>query len=120
MGLGRFDLNNLDWPDFTTTDFVDDNARSRAPAAAEEVPRLFPRTGRTVHLTPGMDVGHAFTMLQREMSANKVPTQANAQRYHERAGMKRKRLRMVRWRRRFMGGFRATVKRVMELRGQGW
>ena len=42
------------------------------------------------------------------------------QRFHERGGLKRKRLRRERWRRRFMEGFKGTVGRVKGLRNQGW
>jgi small subunit ribosomal protein MRP21 len=42
------------------------------------------------------------------------------ERNHERQGMKRKRLKMERWQRRFRTGFNAAAKRVVELKGQGW
>jgi len=42
------------------------------------------------------------------------------QRYHERGGLKRKRLRRERWRKRFSEGFKATIARVRELTRQGW
>ena len=42
------------------------------------------------------------------------------QRFHEREGLKRKRLRNERWRRRFKEGFQRAVGRVVGMKRQGW
>lgn len=82
--------------------------------------RLRPSTGRTVSVHGAMDVARAFKVLEGHCRANNVKNDARQQRFHERPALKRKRLRRERWRERFGAGFRATISRVMELRGQGW
>jgi small subunit ribosomal protein MRP21 len=81
---------------------------------------LGPSTGRTVHIGAGIDVGRGFRLLEQSCARNRVKRDANTQRFHERPGLKRKRLRRERWRRKFMEGFKATVGRVKQLKNQGW
>ncbi|KAK7213873.1 hypothetical protein V2G26_021051 [Clonostachys chloroleuca] len=86
-----------------------------------------PVTGRTVFLEgryggaqkAGNPAG-AFRVLDRLVKEQKVKRLFNQQRFHERKGMKRKRLRMERWRFRFKDGFKAAASRVLELKKQGW
>ena len=54
------------------------------------------------------------------VSRNRIKADFNRQRFHERAGLKRKRLKSERWRRRFRIGFESVVKRVDALRRKGW
>ncbi|KAG9238958.1 hypothetical protein BJ875DRAFT_366732 [Amylocarpus encephaloides] len=82
--------------------------------------RLRPSTGRMVSLTPVMEVASAFKKLDIMCARNQVRSDSNRQRFHERPGLKRKRLASERWRRRFGAGFKATVARVKQLRKQGW
>lgn len=84
--------------------------------------RLRPVIGRTIDLTigSGMDLAKGLARLDTQCKANRVRADTNRQRFHERKGLKKKRLRSERWRQRFMGGFRATCKRVNELAKQGW
>lgn len=82
--------------------------------------RLRPSTGRTVYKTGNVDVARCFQLLNRVVKVNRVKQDAQRQRFHERGGLKRKRLRSERWRRRFKHGFCAVVNRVTELRNQGW
>lgn len=81
-------------------------------------------TGRTVNVSgaskQSIDVAKAFTLVEINCSRNKVRMMANKQRFHERGGLKRKRLRRQRWQKRFMEGFKATISRVRHLRKQGW
>ncbi|KAK3940275.1 hypothetical protein QBC46DRAFT_385739 [Diplogelasinospora grovesii] len=93
---------------------------ARHGVAKEEELRLRPSTGRTVHVSGHVDVARSFTLLERVVRQNKVRNDLFRQRFHERPGLKRKRLKSERWVRRFKDGFRATVSRVMELRKQGW
>ena len=91
------------------------------PTKQEKVPmRLNPSTGRSVQVGGGVDVGRAFNLLEMSCARNSVKHDFNYQRFHERGGLKRKRLRRQRWRKRFMEGFRATVMRVKQLKNQGW
>ncbi|PMD13738.1 hypothetical protein NA56DRAFT_651528 [Hyaloscypha hepaticicola] len=82
--------------------------------------KLGPSTGRQVHIGPAIDVGRGFKLLEMSCARNKVRREANNQRFHERPGLKRKRLRRERWRKKFMEGFKATVGRVKQLKNQGW
>jgi small subunit ribosomal protein MRP21 len=82
--------------------------------------RLTPSTGRTVYITPQVDVGKGFRLMEQLVSRNKVKSTFNYQRFHERPGLKRKRLHSLRWRKRFMVGFKAAVNRVKQLKKQGW
>jgi hypothetical protein len=92
-----------------------------APKAERMVAlKLNPSTGRSVALNAGIDVGRGFRLLEQSCARNKVRSDANKQRFHERGGLKRKRLRRERWRKRFLEGFKATIKRVRQLTKQGW
>jgi ribosomal protein S21 len=91
-----------------------------SPPPARPALRLNPTTGRTVSVGGNVDVGRAFRLLETSCARNKVRTEFNYQRFHERPGLKRKRLHSKRWRVRFMEGFRATVGRVKHLKSQGW
>lgn len=82
--------------------------------------RLTPKTGRTVSIGAGVDVGRGFRLLEQSVARNKVRRDFTMQRYHERGGLKRKRLRKERWRKRFMEGFKDTLARVKEMKRQGW
>jgi small subunit ribosomal protein MRP21 len=82
--------------------------------------KLGPSTGRQVHIGPAIDVGRGFKLLEMSCARNKVKREANTQRFHERPGLKRKRLRRERWRKKFKEGFKATVGRVKQLKNQGW
>ncbi|KAL2204622.1 hypothetical protein CC79DRAFT_914588 [Sarocladium strictum] len=83
-------------------------------------------TGRTVFVknftgpNAASSAPVAINVLNKLVAQQGVRAKFNYQRFHERRGMKKKRLKMVRWRKQFKAGFRATVKRVMELKRQGW
>ncbi|KAH7314325.1 hypothetical protein BKA65DRAFT_516609 [Rhexocercosporidium sp. MPI-PUGE-AT-0058] len=81
---------------------------------------LNPSTGRSVTVGTGIDVAKGFRLMEMSCARNKVRTDAMRQRFHERGGLKRKRLRRERWRVRFLEGFKATVSRVKQLKHQGW
>ncbi|KAF2705697.1 hypothetical protein K504DRAFT_506089 [Pleomassaria siparia CBS 279.74] len=85
-------------------------------------PRLNPAYGRTVNLdiSKGRDIVRGISMLGSLVSRNKVRSDFMRQRYHERPGMKRKRLHSERWRARFKLGFHNVTKRVTELTRKGW
>lgn len=85
-----------------------------------EMRNLRPSTGRTVEKYGNVDVARAFQLLDIACNKNNVSRDVFRQRYHERPGLKRKRLASERWRKIFRQGFKATVARVSELRKQGW
>lgn len=100
---------------------LDRDLSPRPGSGKERVPFVLkPLTGRMVDINRSVDVGRAFKLLEQSCARNKVRADATRQRFYERGGLKRKRLRRERWRKRFMEGFKATVGRVKELRGQGW
>jgi hypothetical protein len=82
--------------------------------------RLNPSMGRHQLVSERVDVGRAFQLVEMSCGRNKVRKDLNTQRFHERPGLKRKRLRRERWRKRFLDGFKATVNRVKQLKHQGW
>jgi hypothetical protein len=82
--------------------------------------RMVPQTGRTVHVRNNVDVARSFKLLAVQIAQNKLRQDFRLQRFHERPGKKRKRLRSERWQKRFKKGFKATVSRVRELTAQGW
>ena len=76
-----------------------------APAPAPVVdekdiiyPRLGPAAGRTIELdeNAGRDIVRGLAILGSLVHRNKVKQDFNKQRYHERPGLKRKRLKSVR------------------------
>lgn len=84
--------------------------------------RSSPTVGTTIELNPDrrVDFARGLTKLNQQLRANDVRNQARAQKYQERAGQKRKRLRRERWRRFFGSGFKAAVNRVHTMKAQGW
>ena len=95
---------------------------TKAPSRAKRQIRSRPSVGRTVDINPdrGMDFGKALRNLEIQCAVNKVRQDLARQRFHERPGMKRKRLKSERWRKLFRESFRATVGRVKEMRRKGW
>ncbi|KAK4967676.1 hypothetical protein LTR42_010001 [Elasticomyces elasticus] len=103
------------------------NSPSTLPAPPLLIPKplpftLSPSVGRAVNVIPdrGMDIGRAFKTLEIQCNKNSVKRDFMRQRFHERPGLKRKRLRQERWRRRFRENFRGVVAMVQGMRAQGW
>ena len=88
----------------------------------ENYPRLNPTYGRSVELdaSRGRDIVRGIGMLGSLVARNKIKRDFQTQRYHERGGLKRKRLNSERWRRRFNLGFKHVTGRVIELTRKGW
>ncbi|XXG99361.1 hypothetical protein Hte_005698 [Hypoxylon texense] len=100
--------------DFEAGELSKTKATEDHPVATRPPLRLVPRTGRTVQ------VARSFKLLAMQVAQNQLRRDFQAQRFHERAGLKRKRLRSERWQKRFKKGFKACVSRVKELTKQGW
>ena len=85
-------------------------------------PRLNPTYGRTVELdaSRGRDIVRGIGMLGSLVARNKLKSDFHKQKFHERGGLKRKRLLSERWRARFKVGFREVTGRVTELTRKGW
>lgn len=88
--------------------------------ASEIKYRLRPSIGRTVNVDSKVDLARGLGLLNLKVRVNQVSRDLAKQRFHERPGLKRKRLRRERWRARFKDGFKATCKRVQDLARQGW
>ena len=90
---------------------VPENAKAPLPFLGIErepvYPRLTATTGRTVELDPkrGRDIVRGLSMLGSLVARNKIKRDFQMQRYHERPGLKRKRLKSERWRARFKKEF---------------
>ena len=82
--------------------------------------RLDPYMGRSVLVKETLPLAQAIRRLDYKLRENRVKSDMMYQRFHERAGLKRKRLKRERWRRRFKEGFRAMVAQVQRMRKQGW
>ena len=94
----------------------------RKPKRAQRTVRSRPAVGRTIDVLPdkGVDVGRAMKNLDIACAVNKVRQDLLRQRFHERPGIKRKRLKSERYRKMFLQSFRAVVMRVKEMRRKGW
>lgn len=81
-----------------------------------------PSLGRTIELNAakGVDLGRALTRLGQLTRQNRIQQDRKSQRFYERPGLKRKRLRSERYRARFKAGFLATVEKVKAMRRMGW
>ena len=81
-----------------------------------------PKVGRTIELNgrKGIDLATALRKLHQECARNNVRYDRSTQRFHERPGLKRKRLQRLWWRARFMEGFKALVGKVHAMRRKGW
>ena len=84
--------------------------------------RSSPMVGTTIEMNPDkrVDFARGLTKLNQECRLNDIRNQALSQKYRERAGQMRKRLRRERWRRYFAHGFKAAVNRVHTMKAQGW
>jgi hypothetical protein len=93
---------------------------TRTPKPVRVPIKLNASTGRSVIIGAGTDVARGIRLMEASCARNRIRRDATNQRFHERAGLKRKRLRRMRWKRKFMEGFKATVGRVKQLKNQGW
>ncbi|CAD6453266.1 539a054f-c4a9-4a01-98ac-8fdfce71d61f [Sclerotinia trifoliorum] len=102
-------------------DFMNVTASMVAPPLVpRKEMRLSPRTGRTIDIKSNIDLSRGIRMLEASCALNKVRHDHTHQRFHERGGMKRKRLHRQRWRNNFMEGFKGIIGRVKQLKNQGW
>jgi small subunit ribosomal protein MRP21 len=128
LGPPKLNFDDMSLP----TDMLDPNLSNKPSDAANlatqqqetfaNYPRLNPTYGRTVELdaSRGRDLVRGIGMLGSLVSRNKIKHNMMKQRFHERGGLKRKRLNSERWRARFKKGFVEVTRRVSELTGKGW
>jgi ribosomal protein S21 len=118
----RYSAASLLFPDDGQGSTYADNPLPKERVLTELPIRLTARTGRTFDVDPGKnkDLGVRLRQLEMLCSRNKIKNDFNKQRFHERPGLKRKRLKSQRWRIRFKNEFKKTVSRVVDLRKKGW
>lgn len=117
----KFDFGRMADPRPDVTDIMRNvNETVAAPPAPKEPMRLVPSTGRTIPVGTNVDIGRALRLLEQSCARNKVRSDFTRQRFHERGGLKRKRLRRERWKKKFMTGFKQYIDRVKLLKKQGW
>ena len=95
---------------------------SQHATRAKRTIRSRPTVGRTIEVNPqkGEDFGRALRGLSILCAVNRIKQDKQRQRFHERPGLKRKRLKGERWRRLFKQSFTAAISRVREMKRKGW
>lgn len=73
-----------------------------------------------VNAARNMDVGRAFRALDGLVKRNRIKAEFMRQRFHERPGLKRKRIKRERWRKHFKEGFKGMIALVKKMKKQGW
>ena len=101
--------------------FSGDSGQPTLTKEAEPV-HLPPNVGRLVAVDDkrGVDVARAFRTMEIQCNRNRVKRSFAQQRFHERPGLKRKRLKNERWIKRFKENFKGTVQLVQKMKKQGW
>ena len=98
------------------------NIKLNPAVRAKRTIRSRPTVGRTIEVYQegGQHVAGALKRLDILCQANRIRSDQFRQRFHERPGLKRKRLKSERWRKLFKASFKMTVARVQEMRRKGW
>ena len=80
------------------------------------------RSGKSIEVDPsrGRDLGRAIQVLSALVIRDKIRADYNKQKFHERPGLKRKRIKRERWQKQFRIGFIGTIARVQKLKSMGW
>lgn len=79
-----------------------------------------PSLGRTIEINGNVDIAKGLIMLKRLVTKNRIKRDLQTQKFYERPGLKRKRLRRERWRARFKETFHKTVEKVKAMKRMGW
>ena len=123
----NFDDMDMDGPGMLDPNLSNKPSEAASLAAQQaeafaQYPHLNPTYGRAVDLdaSRGRDLVRGIGMLGSLMARNKVRHDMMKQRFHERPGLKRKRLNSERWRAKFKRGFEHVTARVAELTRKGW
>lgn len=109
--------NNYNRPEYDVLNF----SRQSLPLQPLNPPvRCDAYIGRAEAVGKGVTLARAIDKLNIKLAINKVRPDIKKQQFHERPGLRRKRLRRVRWRGRFKLGFVSTVQRVQKMTKKGW
>lgn len=87
-------------------------------ASTRKAMELGPNIGRSVLVDKG-DLSKALNGLKTQIRINNVREDSIQQKFHERRGMKKKRMKRERFRKRFKEGFKRMVSIVLEMKRQG-
>ncbi|PHH76825.1 hypothetical protein CDD82_3787 [Ophiocordyceps australis] len=79
---------------------------------------IFVRDKGGLNAAPSLSL--ALRLLTTRTKTQQLAFISRRQKFHERPGVKRRRLRTARWTKKFKRGFVAAVERVQELKNQGW
>ncbi|KAK6353237.1 hypothetical protein TWF696_005215 [Orbilia brochopaga] len=114
--------NSAAWISNPPSNAPDSNQSSSGSLPPLPTPKLPPRlnstAGRSIAVRGG-DVAGAFMQLKRICTENLIARDSNIQRFYERPGLKKKRIRRERFRRRFKESFKQMVNTVLEMKRQG-
>ncbi|KAL8801722.1 MAG: hypothetical protein Q9182_004261 [Xanthomendoza sp. 2 TL-2023] len=115
-------VRGMQMPPMNPAQFQQDMFPLEEPTRAVATIKSRPSLGRSVEVMPerGVDLGRALRSLDINCAYNNVRNDSHSQRFYERPGLKRKRLRSVRWRKNFKTGFKAIVSKVKAMRRKGW
>lgn len=125
VGEGRGDYDRGTSVDHLLNSLISHRSpKNRFPVEAEPQPpmRLRPTSGRTVNIdaSRGGDPARAFRQLDILLARNKVRSDLYKQRFHERPGLRRKRLAYESKIRVFKDNFAKTVAMVRSMAKSGW
>ncbi|MCJ1268340.1 hypothetical protein MMC22_008228 [Lobaria immixta] len=93
--------------------------RQLVPRAVRTI-HSHPSLGRTIEIDSRVDIGVALDKLKKFVQVNKIRRDLQVQRFHERPGVRRKRLQRERWRERFRENFHQAVEKIKAMRRMGW
>lgn len=79
-----------------------------------------PCLGRAIDIKQRTDLARSFFLLNRLVRTNRIKLDQRMQRFHERPGVRRKRLQRERWRARFKDNFRNAVEKIRTMKRMGW
>ncbi|MCJ1429015.1 hypothetical protein MMC29_006928 [Sticta canariensis] len=79
-----------------------------------------PSLGRAIEIQSRTDLARSFFQLNKLVRQNKVKHYQKMQRFHERPGVRRKRLQRERWRARFKDNFHNAVEKIKTMKRMGW
>jgi small subunit ribosomal protein MRP21 len=100
-----------------SNEFSRGQSLSSPPLGNRAIPRTGPSAGRSVQVRA--DLPSALSRLRMILTANNVKADQVRQRFHERPGLKKKRLKSARHRKRFKAGFKKLVSIAMEMKRKG-
>lgn len=79
-----------------------------------------PSLGRIVEIDSKVDIGKSLSILKKLVRTQNIKNDQQRQRFYERPGVRRKRLRRERWRARFKENFHNAVEKIKAMRRMGW